>query len=105
MIRAVTPSYDYPAQHLVGYELFGCDPIITQQVKDIPDDYERLREWLEKLFRTIYRYDMLFRECRDDAFWEEQTKLMQQYLFGIKFHEEATEPKRPVFFQPSATEV
>jgi hypothetical protein len=88
--------YDYPAQHIIGWEFFGQHPPITQEVLDKADDYERLHEWLKKIFKMLYSCDMLARECGldfgDESWylsWQQQAEYTLETWFHMKFEKSA----------------
>lgn len=83
MVRDLTQSMDYPAQQLPHRAFFrssGRDA--SSSVPDaVHEDLHRLKEYLKELFRLLYRYDVVVRECGGDPEWESEINGTLSYPF------------------------
>jgi hypothetical protein len=86
IVSLVTDTMDFDGQQAPHRAFFkdrgvGSPPIIH-------DDLPRLREYLKTLFRLLYRYDMVLRECGKDPRWEEDITFWITYLWNVKTESE-----------------
>lgn len=83
VVSLVTASMDYDGQQLPHRSFFQSCRREPAQSPSVHDDLSRLREYLKTLFRMLYHYDMVVRECGKDPKWEEEIIMWIKWLWSI----------------------
>jgi hypothetical protein len=83
LVSLVTDSMDYDGQQLPHRGFF--------RKRDADSTTEDVHEYLKTLFRLLYRYDMVLRECGRETRWEEEVVFWVRWLWGAKTETQQSE--------------
>jgi len=71
MVETSTFSMDHPAQQIPHQKYLDALPKDSKtSLPIVHRDLEGIKDYLKELFRLLYRFDMLLKECGRDPRWE-----------------------------------